>query len=80
MDSKTIEQLIRAGIADVEVKVQSDDNVHFEAVVSSSAFLGKNPLQRHRMVYATLGDLLGGEIHALSIQANLPDTPQDNAG
>ncbi len=73
MDSKTIEQLIRAGLTDAEVKVSSEDNVHFEAVVSSPVFIGKNPLQRHRLVYATLGDLLGGEIHALSIQAKLPD-------
>jgi len=72
MDSNTIEQLIIAGLPDAEVKVSSDDNVHFEAVVISSAFSGKSPLQRHRLVYATLGDLLGGEIHALSIQAKIP--------
>lgn len=72
MDSHTIEQLIRAGLPDAEVAVNSADNVHFEAVVIFSGFVGKSPLQRHRMVYATLGDLLGGEIHALSIQANIP--------
>lgn len=78
MDSNAIEQLIRAGLPDAQVKVSSDDNVHFEAVVTSLAFAGKNPLQRHRLVYATLGELLGGEIHALSIQAKLPETPENN--
>ncbi len=72
MDSQTIEQLICAGLPDAEVAVNSTDNVHFEAVVTFTGFVGKSPLQRHRMVYATLGDLLGGEIHALSIQANIP--------
>ncbi len=72
MDSQTIEQLIRAGLPDAEVAVSSADNVHFEAVITFAGFVGKSPLQRHRMVYATLGDLLGGEIHALSIQANIP--------
>jgi len=73
MDSKTIEQLIIAGMPGADVNVSSEDNVHFEAVVVSTAFVGKSPLQRHRLVYSTLGDLLGGEIHALSIQAKLPE-------
>ncbi len=72
MDSQTIEQLILAGLDGAEVTVNSVDNVHFEAVVAFEGFNGKSPLQRHRMVYATLGDLLGGEIHALSIQASVP--------
>jgi BolA protein len=30
-------------------------------------------LQRHQLVYSALGDLVGGEIHALSIEALTPD-------
>ena len=45
---------------------------HFKVVVVSDAFEGKRQLQRHQMVYKTLGDLMGGEIHALSIQAKAP--------
>ena len=48
--------------------MQGADGVHFEAAVVSAAFAGKLPLARHRMVYATLGDLMGGAIHALSLQ------------
>ena len=36
-------------------------------------FAGKLPLARHRMVYATLGDRMGGEIHALSLKTLTPD-------
>lgn len=68
-----IEQLIAAGLPGCEVKVFSDDNTHFEAVVVGECFVGKRPLQRHQMVYKTLGELMGGEIHALSIQAHTPD-------
>jgi len=46
--------------------------VHFEATVVSEAFAGKLPLARHRMVYATLGDLMGGAIHALALKTLTP--------
>ena len=42
--------------------VRGDDGVHFDATVVSAAFAGKLPLARHRMVYATLGELMGGAI------------------
>jgi acid stress-induced BolA-like protein IbaG/YrbA len=73
MTPTEIEQLISAGLPDCQVSVSSDDNTHFEAVVISAGFAGKRPLQRHQMVYRTLGELMGGEIHALSIQAVTPD-------
>ena len=68
MDSKTIEQMIHAGLPGAEVVVSGDDGVHFEAVVTCASFEGKTTLQRHRMVYATLGELMGHEIHALGLQ------------
>jgi len=72
MDSTRIEQLIRAGLPDAEVSVSGADGVHFEARVISPTFAGKSTLQRHRMVYATLGELMGGEIHALALSTELP--------
>ena len=73
MDSSTIHDLIAQGLPDAQIEVRGDDGVHFEALVVSSAFAGKLPLARHRMVYATLGDLMGGAIHALSVRALTPD-------
>jgi len=73
MTPSEIEALIKAGLPDCDARVMSDDNTHFEAVVVSAEFAGKRPLQRHQLVYKTLGDLMGGEIHALSIQALTPD-------
>jgi acid stress-induced BolA-like protein IbaG/YrbA len=55
------------------VQVQGDDGVHFEASVVSEAFRGKLPLARHRLVYATLGELMGGAIHALALKTITPD-------
>lgn len=70
MDSATIEQMIRAGLPDSQVVVTGDDGVHFEARVSCPAFEGKSTLQRHRMVYATLGEYMGREIHALALHTD----------
>jgi acid stress-induced BolA-like protein IbaG/YrbA len=75
MDSTTIEQMIREGLPDADVSVSGDDGVHFEAVVISPAFEGVPTIRRHRMVYATLGKLMGHEIHALGLRT---ETPAEN--
>jgi BolA protein len=45
---------------------------HFAVTVVAPAFSGKGLLERHRMVYAALGDAMQKEIHALSIKALAP--------
>ncbi len=74
MDSTTIEQMIRKGLPGAEVKVSGNDGVHFEAHVVYESFRGKATLQRHRMVYATLGELMGNEIHALGLHTRVPES------
>ena len=73
MDSSTVCDLIRKGMPDAKVEVHGPDGVHFEALVVSAAFAGKLPLARHRLVYATLGDLMGTAIHALSLRTLTPE-------
>ncbi|MEZ5590976.1 MAG: BolA family protein [Gammaproteobacteria bacterium] len=46
---------------------------HFNVLIVAQAFAGKAPLARHRMVYAALDEMMGKDIHALSIQALTPD-------
>ena len=67
-----IRDLIQQGLPGARVDVSGDAGVHFEAVVISDAFAGKLPLARHRMVYATLGERMGGEIHALQLKTMTP--------
>ena len=45
---------------------------HFEVRIVSAAFAGKSPVQRHRMVFEAVDDLMQTEVHALSIQADTP--------
>lgn len=73
MNAETIRRVIEQGLPGALVEVDGADGVHFEARVVCAAFAGKLPLARHRMVYATLGDLMGGEIHALSLKTLTPD-------
>ncbi|MEY3068989.1 MAG: hypothetical protein RLZZ456_688 [Pseudomonadota bacterium] len=72
MSPDTIAQMIQAGLPGAQVEVFGDDGVHFEALIVHEAFAGKLPLARHRMVYATLGDKMGGEIHALALKTLTP--------
>ncbi len=72
MDPAEITRLIEAGFDNAVVRVASDDNTHFEALVVAAEFEGKRPLARHQLVYQTLGSLVGNEIHALSIRALTP--------
>ena len=73
MNADRIRTLIEAGMPGARVEVEGEDGVHFEALVVSEAFQGKLPLARHRMVYATLGELMGGEIHALALRTLTPE-------
>ncbi|GIX35476.1 MAG: BolA family transcriptional regulator [Lysobacteraceae bacterium] len=73
MNPEILRQLIEAGLPGAEVTVQGEDGVHFEARVVWAGFAGKLPLARHRMVYATLGERMGGEIHALSLKTLTPE-------
>ena len=46
-----------------------DGRGHFRLSIVSAAFNGQRGMQRHRMVYAALGDMMQTDIHALSIEA-----------
>jgi BolA protein len=45
---------------------------HFSLRVESPAFGSKNRVERQRMIYAALGDLMDARVHALSICATAP--------
>jgi acid stress-induced BolA-like protein IbaG/YrbA len=73
MNPEQVTQIIEAGLAGSKALVKSEDNVHFEAVVIAAAFAGKRSVQRHQLVYATLGTAVGNEIHALALQVFTPE-------
>lgn len=74
MQPEKIQTLIAAGLPEAHhVSVSGDDGTHFKAVIVTEAFDGKGLVQQHRMVYATLGERMRAEIHALSMQTFTPE-------
>ena len=46
---------------------------HFRVTIVSQAFAGHSRVERHRMLYAVLGDAVGTDIHALALHAMTPE-------
>jgi BolA protein len=49
-----------------------DGRGHFRVTIVSEAFEGRARLERHRLVFAALGDMMDTDIHALAVQAHSP--------
>jgi acid stress-induced BolA-like protein IbaG/YrbA len=72
VETASIEQSIRAGLACTHLEVKGD-GTHFEAVVVSPEFAGLNRVRQHQLVYRALGERMREEIHALSMRTFSPD-------
>lgn len=71
--AEELRDYIMQGLACDHVQVMGDDGQHFEAVIVSPQFAGKNMVQQHQMVYQALGDRMREEIHALSMRTFTPE-------
>ena len=74
-----IQSYIAQGLPRDHLQVAGDGH-HFEALIVSAEFAGKSRVQRHQRVYATLGDRMREEIHALSMRTLTPEEWQANNG
>ena len=72
MELDEIRSCIEAGLPGSEVLIDGD-GTHFSAVVVSDMFVGKSLVQQHQLVYKTLGEKVGSDIHALSIKTFTPE-------
>lgn len=73
LSAEEVETYIKHGLACDYVQVLGNDGQHFEALIVSAQFVGKNMVQQHQMVYQALGDRMREEIHALSMRTFTPD-------
>lgn len=72
MTADQIRDMIAASLLCEHITLQGDGRHWFTTIVSP-AFEGKRAIQRHQMVYATLGEKMKtDEVHALSIKAYTP--------
>ena len=74
MAGADIEAAILAAIPDavVELTDLAGDNDHWAVKVTSPAFAGKSRVMQHKMVYAAIGEKMGGELHALQVSTVVP--------
>jgi acid stress-induced BolA-like protein IbaG/YrbA len=68
----SVKQGIAAGLECEHLEVEGDGE-HFQALVVSRQFEGRNRVQRHQLVYQALGDRMREEIHALSMRTVTPE-------
>jgi len=73
MPADELRTTIMNGLPCDHVEVLGDDGQHFEAVIVSRQFTGKNSVQQHQLVYLTLGARMRAEIHALSMSTFTPE-------
>jgi acid stress-induced BolA-like protein IbaG/YrbA len=75
---------IMNGLPCDHLEVLGDDGQHFEAVVVSPQFIGKNKVQQHQLVYMALGERMSAEVHALAMRTFTPldweQSPANNVG
>ena len=67
-----LREYIAKGLECEKLEVAGDGQ-HFEALIVSAAFAGKNRIQRHQAVYAALGERMREEVHALSMKTLSPE-------
>jgi stress-induced morphogen len=74
MQASAIEALILAALPDAQVTITdlAGDGDHYAAHVVSAAFAGKTRINQHKLVFAALGERMGGELHALQLTTALP--------
>jgi stress-induced morphogen len=74
MAADEIERMIRVALPDAKVEIRDlrGDGDHYSATVVSAAFVGKTRVQQHQMVYQALKGRMGGELHALALQTQIP--------
>ena len=72
MTAEDLKSIIAAGLACDHIALEGDGR-HWFATIVSPAFEGKRLIQRHQLVYATLGQKMHtDEVHALSMKTLTP--------
>jgi BolA protein len=80
----TIERILQEALTPDELRIKDQSHLHaghqgaqdgqghFDVMIVSAVFLGRRTLERHRLVYDALSNLMETDIHALRIRAYAP--------
>jgi stress-induced morphogen len=74
LDVSAVEAMLKAAFPDGTISVRdlTGTSDHFEATIVSARFEGVSRVERHRLVYASLGTAMSGPIHALALKTFTP--------
>jgi len=77
-----VENRLRLAFPDSEIEISdlTGTKDHFQAVVVSSSFAGKSPVEQHQLVYGALAEEMKGPIHALALRTYTPQAWQTLQG
>lgn len=70
-----VESMLKAAFPDARIELEdlTGTKDHYQALIVSSAFEGKSPVQQHQLVYRALGAAMAGPIHALALKTYTPE-------
>jgi len=72
MTADDLQSLIKQGLTCEHITLEGDGR-HWYATIVSKEFEGRRLIQRHQLVYATLGQKMhNDEVHALSMKTYTP--------
>jgi stress-induced morphogen len=83
VEADMLRERIRQGLGNVshlEVTDLTGTKDHWEALIVSEAFAGKSRVEQHQMVYAALGELMAGPVHALALRTYSPESWEKQEG
>ncbi len=83
VDAEALEERIRKGlgsVAHLQLRDLTGTRDHWEAVIVAEAFTGKSRIEQHQMVYAALGELMAGPVHALALKTYSPESWDEEEG
>ena len=74
MPMETIEEMIREALPGCDVTIEDlrGDGDHYAAHVTFEGFRGLSRVKQHQLVYKALKGKMGGELHALALQTDIP--------
>lgn len=74
MKATEIEAILQQALPHTLIQINTNDQVHFEAIIVSEIFTGQSRLNRQRKIYSILNPFLqSGEIHALALRTLTPE-------
>jgi stress-induced morphogen len=75
IEPHVLEEKLKAAFPDaarIEVQDLTGTKDHYKAVVVAKEFAGKTRVEQHQLVYAALGELMAGPVHALALETKAP--------